>query len=292
MENHFLDWIQQIYLPSLLVYSTESATKIIAKNKLTPAEFIRPFCDFSGKTVSFNFAEKFSINLKNFKLDTFDANRFAKKNANELKEILEQVLLQNQPEFNTSYGPNQKISLIYQPKNRLNFISNLENKYNFKWYTEYEKTFLESQFFNELEMYQQPFGFVFICSINDKPTDIKNNVIRPILLKENVLDSTMCSMILVLYDKSEEELQRDKILVKFDAFKKEYSKFYIYFSEINNFKEDDTKQKDIWSPLIHKLDYYSPFNEYILEDKGFLISLEERSQLKESFYKFLKINYL
>lgn len=95
--NHFWDWISNSYLPNCIVYSTTKAETIIGKNGVTPAEFLRPFGNFTGNTISFSFSDKFSINIKNFKLDFFDSTKFTKLNFSQMNEILENVFTSNQP---------------------------------------------------------------------------------------------------------------------------------------------------------------------------------------------------
>lgn len=285
--TYFSDWIRNIYLPNLLIYSTPHSEKIIRKNNVSPAEFIRGFTNFTGTNISFSFSDKFSVNLKNFRLDTYDSIKFGKKSSNQISEILENVLLSNQPEFNTSIvGTNTKRSIVYSPEKRDQFLKSL-TQYNFPWYNEYEKVFIESMFFSELEMYQQPFGYVFICSIHDKLDELKKTKTKPILLQEEIYESKMSSMVLILYDKSEGELNREEIMKNFEAIKAQNPKYFIYFAEVNNAKEDDIPQKDIWSSLIHKIDYYNPLCDNKFTEKGKLISLDERESLKSAFLKFM-----
>ena len=47
--TNFEEWLTQTFLPCGVVYSTESAKKILSKNNLTASEFLRPFGDFNGK---------------------------------------------------------------------------------------------------------------------------------------------------------------------------------------------------------------------------------------------------
>lgn len=289
MENYnpyFWEWIQNIYKPTLIVYSTPNSDKSIRKNNLSPAEFVRAFTNFSGTNINFSFSDKFSINIKNFKLDTYDSIKFVKKNNNFIAETLENVLLSNQPDFNTKFIKDKKRSFLYNPSKREAFLRELKN-YNYPWYDEFEKTYIETCFFHELELYQQPFGYVFIVSIHDRPDEIKKSRVKPMLFQEEIYETKMRSMVLVIYDRTISELSREEINSKYEAIKKQDSSFFTYFFEINTAKDDDIKQNDIWSNLIHKLDYYNPRNTTKDVIRGELISLDERETLKSAFFKFL-----
>lgn len=354
MDNNLLDfqdWLLKIYSPTLLVYSTNISKKIISKNNLSPAEFIRPFANFSGNTISFSFSDKFSINIRNFRLDTFDSEKFKKRREDNLdntnssiKKELENLLCCNEPVFNEDNTPfllssslnnnnnstinkikdcfnksscnnmiNNNINLNSKYANSLKikhdmFVKSLGKHFNNKWYSEYEYTYFESLFFNEFEMYQQPFGYIFICSINDSLDDIKllkkrDNI--PILLSEGVYEIMMPTMVIILYDKSEQIFSEQEMLKKIDQIKNDNQRFYVYFLEINmNISEDSQStlnttndynnttskkinyNKDIWSKYIHKSDYYSNIS-YYSKEKGLLISLEERENLKAGLLKFM-----
>jgi len=96
--NKFLDWITQIYVPTCIVYSTELAKATIAKNNLTPAEFLRPFGHLMNTTISFIVSDK-TIPIKNFRLDFFDSESFKKFNFKDLGEIFENCFAKNCPEW-------------------------------------------------------------------------------------------------------------------------------------------------------------------------------------------------
>lgn len=167
---------------------------------------------------------------------------------------------------------------------------------NFQWFEEYESTFFQSLFFSEYEMYQQPFGHIFICSITDDLETLKNLKKKdiPLLLYEGIYEIRMPTMILVLYDQSDELLQTEKIFKKLDQIRNDNSQFYVYFTEINGNKNEESIN-DIWSRYIHKIDYYKNINKEgkssqnvhdPLSLKGKLISLEEKDNLRKAILNF------
>ena len=79
--------------------SKEEAKKIKDKNFLKPAEFLRPFGNFNGYNINFSFAEKFSINIKNFKLDFFDAENYKSYDINKFNESLELLVTYKTPDW-------------------------------------------------------------------------------------------------------------------------------------------------------------------------------------------------
>jgi hypothetical protein len=95
----FQDYIGKLFPPSCMVHSTEEAKKILEKNFLKPSEFLRPFGNFIGQNINFSFAEKFSINIKNFKLDFFDVENFKSYDSNNFNESLELLIANNTPDW-------------------------------------------------------------------------------------------------------------------------------------------------------------------------------------------------
>lgn len=281
--TYFQDWLLNIFSPTILVYATPSSERLIEKNFLSPAEYVRPFTYFTDSNISFSVTDKFSINMRNFRLDTYDYNKFRAYSNEEVKSILSQVLLKNQPNVTMS-------SKSYNPKRSTDILKTLNKTYDQKWYSEYEKVFIESMFFNEYEAYQQPFGYIFICSISDSLEDLKKlkkkeNI--PLLLAKGVYEVIMPSMILILNDPSENKLSQEEISKKVEGIKAENNKFFVFYNEINTQSVKDVQQKDIWSDLIHKIDYYSPMYKYGDYIKGEFISYQERENMKAALLKFV-----
>lgn len=97
--SYFVDYINKIFTPSCIVYSTEEVKKSILKNNLSPAEFLRPFGNFSGYNINFSFSDKFTINIKNFRIDFHDSIKFKTFNNNSFNEALDLVLAYNAPDW-------------------------------------------------------------------------------------------------------------------------------------------------------------------------------------------------
>ena len=95
----FQDYIIKLFSPSCMVHSTEEAKKILEKNFLKPAEFLRPFGNFNGQNINFSFADKFSINIKNFKLDFNDVENYRSYDSNRFNESLELLIAYNTPDW-------------------------------------------------------------------------------------------------------------------------------------------------------------------------------------------------
>lgn len=97
--NNFQDYITKLFTPSCIVYSTEEVKKSIQKNNLSPAEFLRPFGNFTGYNINFSFADKFTTNIKNFRLDFHDSNKFTSYDSFKFNESLELVIAYNAPDW-------------------------------------------------------------------------------------------------------------------------------------------------------------------------------------------------
>ena len=49
--TYFQEWLSETFKPCNLVYSSEMAREAIKKNNLSPADFLRPLGDFTGKKI-------------------------------------------------------------------------------------------------------------------------------------------------------------------------------------------------------------------------------------------------
>lgn len=288
---YFWEWLRNIYMPNLIIYSSKNIEKLLWDEFfLSPAEFLRPFFDFSesDKSTIFAFGDKFSINLKNLKFDTYDSNKFYKKTYQETSDVLAEVLKVNEPKFNIVKKDKHTIlSEVFSIRNKETIKKSMKN-YNFSWYSEFEKTFIESQFFNEYEMLQQHFGYVFMMMINDNMDEILNSKNMPVLLFENVYENKMSSLLILIHNKATSTLSKDEVKEKYLQFEKKYPKYFVSLLEINDGNEDDSDKKDIWSPLIHKFDYYQPsYLKFRQIFRGENFGLTERKKLKNTTYKFI-----
>lgn len=98
--NYFSDFINSFLIPTFCVYSTEKAKKISSLNNLKPSELLRPFGNFQNYNFNFSLNEKYNLNIKNFKIDFYDSEKYKKFPFSSINEILENVLLKNAPDWN------------------------------------------------------------------------------------------------------------------------------------------------------------------------------------------------
>ena len=159
-----------------------------------------------------------------------------------------------------------------------------------KWFNEYERTIIESLNFDEYEMWQQPLGSIFICSIYDDIEDIellKKKEKTPPLIVEGVLESKIPSLVIVLNDKRKEDntyYNNEQIGKKFDLIKTfNQSSNFIVISDFNS--EKDNNKEDIFKRYLHKLDLYNNSNNLYLE-RGQYLSSEDRENLRSHIWRF------
>jgi hypothetical protein len=93
--NYFFEWMNGLYHPCCIVYTTIRAKNILTKNNLKPAEFLRPFGNFTGSNINFSFGEKFTINMKNLRINFYDNEAYKKQSASSTNTLLEQVMVHN-----------------------------------------------------------------------------------------------------------------------------------------------------------------------------------------------------
>jgi hypothetical protein len=286
--NLFMEWVLSHYLPNMIVYSSDNAKKIVAKNNLTPSEFLRPFGNFTGININFSYGERFTINLKNLKFDFYDSEKFSKLNFSFVTEMIENLLTcpGNYPEWNLS---------DLNDKSADSVLKKLSPKtFSFPWFQEYDKTILEAMNFNEYEMLQQPLANIYMISVKDDKKEIDSLVKKniPLLIEEGVYEKNMPSMVFILNEKSKDDNQNasmDYLIRMMEIIRLTYPGFYVLCCEINSLGEPQNLNNDIWSKYIHKLDYYKIENvHYKLPDTkyGDFISAEERENFKSGIYKF------
>ncbi len=97
--NNFLEYINRIFTPSCIVYSTDEVKKLIQKNNIRPAEFLRPFGNFNGYNINFSLGDKYTTNIKNFRIDFYDSDKFKTYNTNHFNEALDLGLAYNSPDW-------------------------------------------------------------------------------------------------------------------------------------------------------------------------------------------------
>jgi len=137
-------------------------------------------------------------------------------------------------------------------------------------------------------MYQQPLANIYIASANDEIETIeiikKKNI--PSLLCENIYESKLASMILLLNDISEKKISNEKLINKFKLLKNKNPNSLVIYLDINsqNINDNESKLDDIWLPYLHRTDIYDP--NFLNCDRGKYISLNEREIFKTSILNF------
>lgn len=170
------------------------------------------------------------------------------------------------------------------------YLLSLKN-YSEKWFNEYEKTILEALKFDEYEMYQQPIGNIYLCSIFDEIEEIeflKKKEKIPPLVFEGVLEQKVPCLLIVLNDKHKDNLPltNEQLTRKFEMIKNFNTNMTVVITDINsNLSSDIINENDIWKDYIHKLDLYST-NYNINLNKGQMITTEERENLRNHIWRF------
>ena len=304
--NSFVHFIKDNFYPTGLVYSTEKAKKIISKNNLTPAQFLRPFGFFPK--IIFN-TEVSSFVISDFRLDFYDSEYFQSIPQSEYSIIINRVL------SNEKYLP--KIPDINL--NNINENNNLKisdriidklNDFSFPWFNAYIKTIMELLKFNEFELYQQPLCYIYICSIDDDVNIIMPKLSEkekiPTLIYERIYTPDMPILIIIINDKlAEKQITLEEKNQYIEKFKNLYKNKYLLYWEINGIenklseKLDESTIKyysgDIWSKYEHIVEkYYYNFdkekqsknNEENNNIKGKNINLYSRKRFHQTLNDF------
>ena len=202
--DSFFNFIKDNFAPTGIVFSTEKAKKIIGKNNLSPAEFLRPFGLFPK--VVFN-TEIASTTITDFRLDFYDSEFYKKIPYNEYSKILNNVLSSknispNIPKFEFNNNSEEKST-----KTSNKVIDKLSG-FSFPWFNTYVKTICELIKFNECELYQQPLCFIYFCAIDDNLDIIKPKLNEkdkiPSLIYERIYEPDMPILIIIINDKMQE----------------------------------------------------------------------------------------
>ena len=283
-ENSFSNWLKENFYPSSIVFSTDRAKSIIAKNNLSPSEFLRPFGVISE--VVFNQSEKFNITIRKFRMDFYDNYQYKKQKINNFQEICDNLLLSR------NVCPDWTLNELKISRGKTDpLLSKLKN-YSFPWFNEYEQLFFEFIRFYEYELYQQPLSYIYICSIDDNVESVIPSPEKvPPLISEGLFEANMPVLVLILYDLNDKErlLQPDIINQKIATFKSKFKDYYMLYLPMNsNDPNTNPIRDDIWKEYIHKIDIYSnPKSNDII--RGQYISKDERIKLRESFFSYMNI---
>ena len=283
--HYFVNWVEEMFIPCGIVFSTELSRNIILKNNLTPSQFLRPFGDLSNIYLEVKIKDIYENSIKNFKIDFFDSENFH-KNENNILSYFYNCL------SNENNLPKFSFDSIYLNKN--NYYSFIDNQKYFSknYFNECEKVIFEYCYFNENEIYQQPLLFVYIIDINDdyqKINEMKNNF--PNLVKD-IYDTQMVDLIIILNDKSD-KTKYENGLNKKEAFlsyiKLNFKCSYLYF-EINGNENKECDNFELFSKYFHRLEIYDQF--YSKKKLGILLTENEIDIIRQNISNFFENEFM
>ena len=303
--TYFQEWLSETFKPCVLVYSTDLAKNSIKKNNLSPADFLRPLGDFTGKKIDTPFPESEIMSFINFQIDFYDNDKFKSIKKIEIQKYINTMFDTIAPKWDLS-----NILLNKNKKNIIEYISKMKY-YSSKYFTEYEKTLFECLYFDENELYQQPLINILICSSLDEPSTIinllntKENI--PELILKQIYDPAQENLLMILNDLSDEnynKLSEEEKEQNINKFKLKFSNYSIINMDINgeikDKNKDNTKKiSDFYKKYFHRLDIYNPYDNYYRREEniyGTYITNENIIKYKDNFYKyfnfFMKNNFI
>ena len=142
--TYFHEWVCETYTPCGIVYATEVAKTILNKNHLSPSEFIRPFGDFTGKKIIVPFGEKSNNEIKNFRIDFYDNDKFIPIKSNCIFSFMTTLL------FDEKVKPKWTIDQPIVSKRHFESLVSKIKYYSFPWGNKFEQTLFECLKFNEI----------------------------------------------------------------------------------------------------------------------------------------------
>ena len=293
--TYFNTWVTEKIIPCGLVYSTKDAKDIFLKNNLSPAEFLRPFGDFTKNKFDIIFSENDLNTISNFKIDFYNSEQFIQIKEENIPDYLNKVMTSEKIRPNWSLNDTS-----FSNKNIEINQSNLRF-YSLPWFRNFEKILFETLQFNPYELYQQPLIAIYICSLNEDPNVIKEldkveNL--PFNLKIGYYKQPEIKLIIALNDNSDNDkyLNENDFQEKKSNFQVNYYKsHYILYWNINMKKNLNEVTKDIWSQYFHLNEKYNIENT-IIDNKveniyGKYITDSEINTYKVDFYENFFINY-
>ena len=217
--TYFQEWLTETFKPCILVYSSNLAKESIKKNNLTPADFLRPLGDFTGKKIETPFNEKDKIPFFNLQVDFYDNDKFKSIPKAETQNYINTMFKENSKKWDFS-----SILIERSRESILKMFSKLKYYSSF-WIRNYENTLFECLSFSEYELYQQPLINIFICSSLDDPSIIINilnkNENIPELISKQIYESPQENLIIILNDLSDDNY------IKLTVEQKDENIFYI-----------------------------------------------------------------
>ena len=324
--NYFKDWLFNIYKPCALVYSSEKAKKIINKNNLSPADFLRPLGNFKGRQITYPYNDKEIITIPNFIFDFYDNDKFQKIENDKIINYISTMYNYNSPKWDLGTPTVNK--LTSEP-----YLNNV--KYNStKWYREFEKTLFECLKFDDYELLQQPFFNIFICCIDDQVSIIQDELYKskntPNLIYQERYDSPKENIIILIKEKqykksinsdnkekdsinksknqnnintinsdnNDKDYNEKEIDGYINSFKALYKNYYIIYWEINrnNVENNENNETDkIYRKYLHRTDLYNPDNDFYRKSDTILgkyISVSDIIEYREDFFKYITNTFL
>ena len=296
--SYFQDWLSTAFKPCSLVYCTEKAKHIIAKNNLTPSEFLRPVGDFRGKKIQiqFNEKEKEPITINNFILDFYDNNKFKQIERESIIDYITTMLRMNEPTWNLS-------SPLITQGHVEPFLNKLK-QFSTPWFKEFEKTLLECLSFDEYELYQQPLINIFICSIEEKTSVINDNLCKqiPKLINEKRYESSKESIIITLNDCKDHQLKEEDLEKCKSRFASMFKNYYIFNWDINcppyaDINDGEQKKiSDNYKKCFHRTDIYNKddqnYFDYKNKQYGMYINGIYYKKYKEDFLHYFNTVFI
>ena len=296
--SYFQDWLSTAFKPCSLVYCTEKAKHIIAKNNLTPSEFLRPVGDFRGKKIQiqFNEKEKEPITINNFILDFYDNNKFKQIERESIIDYITTMLRMNEPTWNLS-------SPLITQGHVEPFLNKLK-QFSTPWFKEFEKTLLECLSFDEYELYQQPLINIFICSIEEKTSVINDNLCKqiPKLINDKRYESSKESIIITLNDCKDHQLKEEDLEKCKSRFASMFKNYYIFNWDINcppyaDINDGEQKKiSDNYKKCFHRTDIYNKddqnYFDYKNKQYGMYINGIYYKKYKEDFLHYFNTVFI
>ena len=293
--TYFKSWVIENIIPCGIVYSTKSAKDIFLKNNLSPAEFLRPFGDFTKDKFDIIFSENDINTISNFKIDFYNSEQFIQIKEENIPDYLNKVMTSEKIRPNWSINDTSFSNKNFEiPHNNLKY-------YSLPWFRYFEKILFETLQFNPYELYQQPLIAIYICSLNEDP-NIINELDKgdnlPFNLKIGFYNQPEIKLIIVLNDNSDPEkyLNEKDFQEKKEQFQVNYCKsHYILYWNINMKQNLNEITKDIWSNYFHLIEKYNIENEIINNEKdiiyGKYITDSEINTYKNDLYNNFFISY-
>ena len=291
--TYFQEWLSETIKPCILVYSTDLAKSSIKKNNLSPADFLRPLGDFTGKKIEIPLSESETISFINFQIDFYDNDKFKSIKRSEIQDYINKMFNENAPKWDLSTALLNK-----NKKNIVEYLSKLKY-YSSSCFSEYEKTLFECLSFSEYELYQQPLINILMCSSLDEASNIINLLNKkeniPDLILKQIYDPGQENLLIILNDLSDpnfKKLTEEEKEQNISKFKTKFSNYSIINLDINSqdkISKENENISNLYKKYFHKLDIYNPNNDFYRKKEniyGGYITNENIKKYKENFFKY------